>query len=83
MQKEAYFHQLMCITFREETEWIETVSAGYNHIVGYDVDKLNLAIISADKKPKRNIKYFGTGNAAKKIIKTLKKNYDFYSVASL
>lgn len=71
MQKEAYFHQVPCITLRDETEWIETVEIGWNQLVGASTEK----ILSAVQKPKHpSIKkenFYGDGNAANKIVELL------------
>ena len=69
VQKEAYFHRTPCITLREETEWTETVEAGWNQIAGYKTEKIIECL--TNKTEKTEIKEYGNGQAAKKIVNAI------------
>jgi UDP-GlcNAc3NAcA epimerase len=55
LQKEAYFHRVPCVTLRAETEWIETIEAGWNRL--WTVP---------DYKPRREIPDYGDGRAGRR-----------------
>ncbi len=65
VQREAYLWGVPCITMREETEWIETVSTGWNTLVGVDAGKFADAL--AKPLPAERPPIFGDGNAAERI----------------
>ena len=70
MQKEAYFFGVPCITLRPETEWIETVEAGWNILTGARIAEIHSALRSftlPDKRPP----IFGSGTAALEIVRVL------------
>ncbi len=70
VQREAYFSKVPCLTLRDETEWVETVEAGWNKIVGTDPDKV-LAVWKELVPPSDYPHLFGNGSAAYKIVEIL------------
>jgi UDP-GlcNAc3NAcA epimerase len=70
VQKEAFLLEVPCITLREETEWRETVEAGWNVLVGSRWE----AIVEASAFPRPDPPHqhpFGNGDAARRIALSL------------
>jgi UDP-GlcNAc3NAcA epimerase len=63
VQKEAYFYSVPCVTLREETEWVETVEAGWNVLVGADEGRTAEAIVQSSRG-ESHATIFGSGRAA-------------------
>jgi UDP-GlcNAc3NAcA epimerase len=73
VQKEAYFHRRTCVTLREETEWIELVTGGFN-ILASNLEEVESKIMFAINNSylfDSNLNLFGAGNAAEKIVDNL------------
>jgi UDP-N-acetylglucosamine 2-epimerase len=70
MQKEAYWLGVRCITLRDETEWVETVQAGWNRVVGVDRTLILDAVMNWFPGGER-LNIYGDGHAAEKIIAVL------------
>lgn len=71
MQKEAYFHQVPCITLRDETEWVETVEAGWNRLVGADGAQILEAWEMTKAPVQETQNLYGDGSAAKRAVDLL------------
>jgi UDP-GlcNAc3NAcA epimerase len=66
VQKEAFFFAVPCLTLRTETEWIETVDAGWNRLV--DADPSAIVLAAHEFQPEGSPPLlFGEGHAADQI----------------
>src|SRR5699024_11277814 len=75
VQKEAFFLDTPCITLREETEWVETVEAGWNTLVGADEDAITRELatpVSLSDKPE----LYGDGDAAERMVAIIEEAVD-------
>ncbi|MGM7719603.1 non-hydrolyzing UDP-N-acetylglucosamine 2-epimerase [Metabacillus sp. Hm71] len=70
VQKEAYMLGVPCITLREETEWVETVSAGWNQVTGANTQCI-LEAVATINVPKNYPALFGDGQSSKQICEIL------------
>lgn len=70
VQREAYFLKRPCLTLRDETEWTETVTAGWNQLVGVEPERILSAWrVFAPQVAQPPI--FGDGRAAERIAAIL------------
>lgn len=72
LQKEAYFYAVPCVTLRDETEWVETVEAGWNVLAGAAPNAILEAVNQHAWPSGRPARLYGDGAAASAIVAELK-----------
>ncbi len=70
VQKEAYLVGVRCITLREETEWVETVLAGWNSLAGVDGKRM-VDLFENWFPQNERLPLYGNGHSSKKICSIL------------
>ncbi len=80
VQKEAFFFRVPCVTLREETEWVETVEAGWNTLVGCDPERIVQAALEARAGAESAWPY-GDGWARERIVSILERGLCWRPVA--
>jgi UDP-GlcNAc3NAcA epimerase len=70
LQKEAYWLGVPCLTLRNETEWVETITTGWNTLVGSDATRITAAVRSGSP-PEARPSLYGDGIAAGRCVALL------------
>ena len=69
VQKEAYLAGVPCMTLRANTEWVETVAAGWNTLVDLDAGAALQAL--ATPAPSERPALYGDGHAAERCVQAI------------
>jgi UDP-N-acetylglucosamine 2-epimerase len=72
VQKESYLLEVPCITIRNNTEWVETVTEGWNMLAGTDTNRIVKAIVDWTPRISNPVKpIFGDGHTSSTIKEIL------------
>ncbi|MDQ3742340.1 MAG: UDP-N-acetylglucosamine 2-epimerase (non-hydrolyzing) [Actinomycetota bacterium] len=69
VQKEAYFAGVPCVTLRDTTEWVETLTTGWNVLVDLDAEAALRALETPP--PAERPQLYGDGKAGERVVAAL------------
>lgn len=70
VQKEAFMLGVPCVTLRDETEWVETVTVGWNTLTGADPE-LILKAVTDLRTDRYRPELYGDGHASARIAQVI------------
>jgi UDP-N-acetylglucosamine 2-epimerase len=71
VQKEAYYLRVPCVTLRNETEWVETVTMGWNTLAGTEPERILAAVARRPAPDTPHPDLYGDGMTARRIVEIL------------
>jgi len=74
VQKEAYWLGVPCVTLRDETEWVETVQAGWNALSGADTRRI-VELVGSFVPPAERPSLYGEEGAARRCVRLMEENH--------
>jgi UDP-N-acetylglucosamine 2-epimerase len=71
VQKEAYYLRVPCVTLRTETEWMETVSTGWNLLCGTETGAIVQGVQKMEGYQASHPDLYGDGRTADRIVEII------------